>query len=53
MVAEGTKEEKLGRKQLNIGSAPHGQVFYHSLDSNKEARGINGPLFTRKVTMLL
>jgi hypothetical protein len=49
MVADTLKDQKSGGKQLNIGSAPHGQVFYNHVDSNKEARGINGPLFTRKV----
>jgi len=36
-------------RQINVASAAHAQVFYAHVDNNKQARGINGPLFTRQV----
>eukprot|EP00283_Hemiselmis_rufescens_P017945 CAMPEP_0173462728 /NCGR_PEP_ID=MMETSP1357-20121228/67125_1 /TAXON_ID=77926 /ORGANISM="Hemiselmis rufescens, Strain PCC563" /LENGTH=99 /DNA_ID=CAMNT_0014430479 /DNA_START=129 /DNA_END=425 /DNA_ORIENTATION=- len=40
--------KEVGR-QINVASAPHGQVFYDHIDANNEPRGINGPLYTRQV----
>ena len=36
-------------RQITVASAAHAQVFYAHIDNHQQPRGINGPLFTRKV----
>mmetsp|Transcript_8518 Transcript_8518/g.19901 ORF Transcript_8518/g.19901 Transcript_8518/m.19901 type:complete len:471 (-) Transcript_8518:110-1522(-) len=43
-----SKPKEQGRV-LNASSASHSQVVYAAIDQNDEARGINGPMFTRQV----
>ena len=38
---------------LNASSASHSQVVYAAIETNSEARGINGPMFTRQVRLRL